>query len=445
MFAATGRRTRRFRSPIVAGVFLITALGLGTYFWTDLCLWRADVNLHERRLDRALAWVARSEWIRAAPDRHRCLLQLRIARRRQDFHQVEDLLRQAPRLGVAPRDLQRERLLAMAQTSQFEQMQGQWSELLSDPRDDGPEIARAYYTWAMLHHQLTLAEKTLMLWHGDYPDDPEPLYLQGRFHEALENWDDAEEGYRGALKLNPGNEGYRLALAHVLQVRLKPAEATPLFEESLRKDSKNLVALQGLAQCKATKGNVEEAVELLRKAMQVNPDDFATQKAYGELLLKAGDAAGAVPVLEQAHRKFPEHANLANSLARALKEAGRNSEAEPLFKFVAESRPFLDELPRLEKKLQQQPDNLQLRMKIASITAKYVSRRDAIRWYENLLRVAPGYVPAEAALNELHRQFGEEQGAAKRTGDAVPAPISQDRAAPTSHEVTVESTVTDPR
>jgi tetratricopeptide (TPR) repeat protein len=113
--------------------------------------------------------------------------------------------------------------------------------------------------------------------------------------------------------------------------------------------------------------------------------------------------------LETAFRTIPEHANLAYSLARALKACGRATEAEPLFAFVTESRPQLDLVINLEKQLQTEPGNLELRMKIASITAKYVSRRDAIQWYLNLLQVVPNYIPAHEALADLYQQLGEDK------------------------------------
>jgi tetratricopeptide (TPR) repeat protein len=198
-----------------------------------------------------------------------------------------------------------------------------------------------------------------------------------------------------------------LSLANALQVRLKSKEATPIYEDYLRRHPDDVTALQGLAQCAATNGDLEMAVELLRKAMKANPDDFAVQKSYGEVLLSAGDAPAAVAVLEKAHQAVPEHANLAYTLARALKECGRVAEAEPLFAFVAESRPQLNQLLTLEQQLRREPEDLELRMKIASVTAKYVSRRDAIRWYETLLHIAPGYAPAHEALADLYRLTGD--------------------------------------
>lgn len=405
---------------------IAAAMALCAYFWNDFCLWRAEVQLKERRSKAATAWMARGQWFTRTLDSRACLLHVRIARSQRDFEDVNRYLKKAVELGAPLREIHRERLLAMAQAGQFVEMQDSWPLLLSDQRDDGPEIARAYYNWSMLNHQLDQAEKILQLWHADYPRDPEPLVMSGRFYESQIKWEDAEDAYRKAFALAPGNDEYRLAFARALQARLKTGEAIPLYQEHLRRLPDDLVALRGLAQCEATNGNLEVAIQLLLRALEKKPDDFAVLKAYGEALLSRGDAAGAVVALQQANRQVPEHANTAYALARALKECGRVAEAEPLFAFVAESKPKLDEISRLEKQLRKQPDDIDLRMQIASLTAKYVSRKDAIRWYETLLQVAPRYVPARAALAELYRQTGDLEKAKQQTDDETHGAMAGD-------------------
>ena len=45
---------RMSRSRVIASAGSgLLALGLLAYFWTDLCLWRADVQLQERRHEAA--------------------------------------------------------------------------------------------------------------------------------------------------------------------------------------------------------------------------------------------------------------------------------------------------------------------------------------------------------------------------------------------------------
>jgi tetratricopeptide (TPR) repeat protein len=414
------RRTvmSRWRLVTFAGC-ATTALGVLLCSWSDFCLWRADAVLNRRDHDAAATWVARSQWLSRGTDAQTSLLQLRIARRRRDFREVRRHLQEAAQMGAPPREIERQRLLFLAQSGQYREMQHHWAQLLSDQRDDGPEIAHAYYNWSMLNHHLSQAERTLKLWHEDYPRDVEPLALLGRYYEAQVNWEAAEDAYRRALTLAPASDEHRLSLAKALQNRLKSKEAVPLYEDYLRRHPDDATALAGLAQCAATNGDLATALDLLRRADQASPDDVVVQKAYGEMLLSAGDAFTAVVVLQRAHRAVPENANLANALARSLKGCGRIDEAEPLFTFVAESRPQLEKLNHLEKQLRREPDNLELRMEIASITANYVSRRDAMRWYQALLQVAPDYDPAHQALAELRRLTGDPPIATDQA-DALP-------------------------
>ena len=397
---------RRF---LISFAGLIASLTLFIYFWGDLCRWRSLVKLSERDHSAAARWIQRSMWFSSNPAPGTYLLQLKIARRTGDFREVERLLHEASKAGVPRKEIQRERWLAMAQTNQFEAMQSHWDELLKDARDDEPEIARAHYAWAMLYHNHDLAKWTLELWHEDYPQDPEPLVLLGRYCQSMFNWEGAEKAYRDALAIAPNNDECQMLLAKALQVRLNTTEAIPLFENYLRRHPDDLTAVRGLAESLATRGDYAEAIRIFQEALQKDPNDALLQKSYGELLLSSGDAVAAVAVLEKAHHTIPEHANLANSFAKALKACGRSSEAEPLFAFVAESQPKLVEMANLEKQLRDQPGNLELRMKIAAIVAKFVSRRDAIRWYENLLSVAPKYKPAHQELADLYRALGEEK------------------------------------
>ena len=91
----------------------------------------------------------------------------------------------------------------------------------------------------------------------------------------------------------------------------------------------------------------------------------------------------------------------------------RDSEAALLFDFVAESREPLNSLKSLQERLARHPDDLELLFQIASISAKYKSRQEAIRWLEKLLLIAPKYRPAHEALSELYRLTGEPENAAR--------------------------------
>ncbi len=408
--AADGQMRKQNRLPawlLYLMVAVAITFGGGLFFWKDLCIWRGEVSLNSRDLQSAKRWIAWANWFGASDNRQLALLQIRLARRQEDFAAVEKLLQSTSGSSVPSAELERERLLAMAQTNQFQLLRNRWPELLSDPRSDGPEIAKAYYTWCMLNRNLAGAQRTLELWQADYPRDPEPLLLAGHFYESMINWKPAEENYRKAAELAPNDVNVLIRWANAMRVLLKTAEAQRVYEKCLKADPASREAILGLAQCVSANGDFAAAATVLREALAKHPNDFTVLKDYGEVLLASGDAEAAIGILQKAYEQVPEHANLAYSLAKAFKATGRATEAAPLMKFVEESRPALDRLNHLERQLRLSPNDLALRMEIADLTAKYVSRRDAISWYKQLLRVAPHYEPANREMMALQQQLGD--------------------------------------
>lgn len=401
--------TRRGSRSVLAAVALLVLAALAAWSWRDLCLWRADVLLTTRKTEAAQRWLARSAWLGSSVDGRSLLLQIRAARRLGDFALVEKLLRDPASAKIKPADLNRERWLAMAQTNQFQNIQAVWPGLLNDPRDDGPEIAKAYYTWSMLNHNISAAQQTLELWQADYPNDAEPFLLAGKFYEAMVNWRLAEENYRKGAALAPNDLSARIAWGNSLRILLKTDEAEAVYRQCLKLDPSSIEAVRGLAQCLSTKGDFTGAAVLLKEALDRHPEDFGLLKDYGETLLAGGDAEPAVEVLRRALEQVPEHANLAYSLAKALKATGRGAEAEPLMAFVSESRVALERMNQLEHQLRNSPRDLALRMELAALTAKYVSRQDAIGWYRQLLGLAPGYEPARQAMEALQRELANSR------------------------------------
>jgi predicted Zn-dependent protease len=405
------------------GLLLVPLLAIG-WFWSDFCLWRAEANLVLRKHAAAEQWIDRSRWGRENTARS-CLARLRLARRTGRFQDVERLLRQAQKCDLPDAVLQREQWLALAQTQQFDQVSSHWSELLSDPRDDEPEIARAFVVWASSRHLIDDALRVLALWEQDYPDDPEPFALQGQIEAALNHSEGSIAAYRKALALAPGNNNYRLGLATALQNRLQLDEAAQLFQECVERMPDNSSAVRGLANTCASQGKFDKALPMLVESLKRFPDDLGLQQTLGELYLAQGESAAAVPYLERVHAAHPENADLAYSLARALKAVHRDAEADQLFDFVTESREPLGSLKSLEERLAQHPDDRVLLFQIAQIAAKYKSRQEAIRWLEKLLLIDPQYRPAHEALSDLYRLTGDPEKSGRHR--EIAGSLPQDR------------------
>ncbi len=396
---------RRRRTFIVVAVVL-----LGGTAWLggrDFCLWRASACVALRQDPAAEAWLRRARWF-GLPTARRYLLRSKLARRSGRFAEVAPHLESARRLGASVEELERENLLALIQTQQFESVSAaNWKTLISDPRDDEPEIGKGYVIWANSRFQFDDAARMLRVWEQDFPLDPDPHQLRGQLFVGMSNWEAAEASYRQALKLGPGRPDILMGLADSLKHQFKLDEAIPTYRAVLQNEPDNQACLVGLSQSLVTHGDVPEARQLLEESVRRHPENVDLQQALGEVLLAGGDAAAVGP-LQKVHAARPENADLAYSLARAYQASGQAEPAKPLFAFVEESRGPLASLKKLVDHMVQHPNDVETRYQIAAITAKYKSRAEAIRWYLNLLIIDPQHIPTHRALADLYRLAGNQ-------------------------------------
>jgi len=88
-----------------------------------------------------------------------------------------------------------------------------------------------------------------------------------------------------------------------------------------------------------------------KEALAAGAESAYAQGGYGELVLAAGDAAGAVAALRRATAIAPKSHPLWFSLARALIEARQPGAARAAMERGKELNPLSDELPVLEREL----------------------------------------------------------------------------------------------
>lgn len=400
---------RRRRTLIVVVLLLLS--GAAWLGGRDFCLWRASACVALRQGPAAEAWLRRARWL-GSPTAQRSLLRSKLARRGGRFTEVTAHLDSARRLGARVEELERENVLALIQTQQFDSVTAaNWKTLISDPRDDEPEIGKGYVIWANSRFQFDDAGRMLKVWEQDFPLDPDPHYLRGQMFVGMSNWESAEASYRQALKLAPDRADILMGLADSLKHQFKLDEAIPNYRAVLQREPDNQACLVGLSQSLVTHGDVPEARQLLEESLQRHPENLDLQQALGEVLLAGGDAAAAVRPLQKVQAARPENADLAYSLARAYQTSGQVEPANPLFAFVEASRGPLASLKQLVDHMVQHPIDVETRYQIAAITAKYKSRTEAIRWYLNLLIIDPQHIPTHRALADLYRLAGNQSRA----------------------------------
>jgi tetratricopeptide (TPR) repeat protein len=144
---------------------------------------------------------------------------------------------------------------------------------------------------------------------------------------------------RQAHQSKPADARISVYLGDALLARNQLPEAAEAYASALQNEPKSAAAESGLGRVNAKQGKLGEAADHFRKAAAIDPsyksalleigdlyerahqnqeaiaiyrefpDNPAAQERAGELLLEAGDGAGAIPLLEAAVQRSPTSAN----------------------------------------------------------------------------------------------------------------------------------------
>ena len=139
----------------------------------------------------------------------------------------------------------------------------------------------------------------------------------------------------------------------------------------------------------------EEALELCRQALALDPDDAHVLHLIGGLELERGNAEAAYRFLEAAVAREPGSASAQETLAAAAAATGRNETAAAALKRVVEST----------------PGNLAALGNLGSVLLRLDRRDEAAAAYERALAMEPRSVPVLSNLAILRAEAGEHEAA----------------------------------
>ena len=389
-------------------LIVLGAIAVGVCLLTfHVSLWRARVAIEERRhvaADRWLSvarycWPLNGEW-------H--FLSVIVSRRTNDFERTRTELKNAHELGWPDRELERQQLLAYAQTGQFDQVGQRWSRLFQDAGSDGPDLCRAYINFLMTRFQLHEVASVVDGWRKDFPEDPGPWVVEGMISANQLLWSDAESQFQKALELDPTHDDARFRLAETQIRQLKFSEAE-FNLNALANRTPEVIA--SLAHCMAQQGRLDEALASLQSANESAPGNVGVLAELGRLQLMQGDYASALAALEDALKIQPENTEFRYAYAQALRNSGRETEANEHFDRVNQATTALRDLARITRQVVSDPENIEARFKVAEITWKWKSRRDGLAWLLSVLDYEPNHRATHALLAEHYSEVGDSQKA----------------------------------
>ena len=161
------------------------------------------------------------------------------------------------------------------------------------------------------------------------PEEREPVWLAGRaaMQTALQRPERADQEARMLLRHYDAHPNVHYFLGTVLLDSHQSDAAAKQFERERQISPRHAAAMVQLAMFHLGNGEAAQALELARKAADIEPGNFPAHKTMGDALLQLERYADGTRELEIARNLAPESAAVHFSLARAYQQMGRDTDA----------------------------------------------------------------------------------------------------------------------
>ncbi|MCM3877022.1 MAG: tetratricopeptide repeat protein [Thermoanaerobaculia bacterium] len=213
----------------------------------------------------------------------------------------------------------------------------------------------------------------------------------------------AQSAANRLLEIDPqSSDAYRL-LGNAYALRGEMAFAKATLEQSLKKNERNEGALLDLYDLSMGEKNWDGALDALRRATEVNPENGAKLVALGRKARADGDLVHARQVFATAAVASPKDVSVLTEYASILLQAKDVDAAlEPLMKAASV-----------------EPDREIVRANLASTLRRKGLWKDAEKEYREAVRADPDYAPALRGLGTLLLERGQAAQAIEPLKKAV--------------------------
>ncbi len=154
-----------------------------------------------------------------------------------------------------------------------------------------------------------VAEEYVAKWEQQTPDDPE--IIEARADLWLHYGKGRSDARRAVALLEPAVERYpnhpdlRQSLSHAYSVLLDEDNEVSCLEEMLRRQPANATCRRGLAEALLRLGKTDQALELMGRAVEINPDWSQAWRDLASMRWRAGLHAEALATCQAGLEKIP--------------------------------------------------------------------------------------------------------------------------------------------
>lgn len=204
-------------------------------------------------------------------------------------------------------------------------------------------------------------------------------------------------------------------------------EAEALCRDALERDAGDINFVSLLGSILAGRGELQEALQLLGRAVRAAPGHAKAQENIGTILLNMDRAEEALPHLEKARELRPSHGPVLSKLSAAYQKAGKTAEADALRKKASALSPIqakLDKATRLfvkgefreSEKLAQElvrdhPHDVNAALLLARLAMMASCYEDARVILEKITTIQPRFVAAWHDLGTVYKELHQYETA----------------------------------
>ncbi len=277
-----------------------------------------------------------------------------------------------------------EAMTALAALAAFEKNVPEATRWLEQAQAENPDavapatrLVAQYLATQQQQKALTLARKMQVA----HPDNAELLDVLAKAQIANKDLNGALESYSKLAAAQPKNAAAQVALANVHMQLKNPGAAEDDIKKALQLQPDYPVAQIAYAELLFGKKQYDQALAQVRALQKKHPDQAAGYMVEGDILMRTGKAAQAVPLFEKAF-SLAKNPDLLIRTVNALREAGKTAEADK----------------RVAQFIQQYPKDLRLQLFRAELSLRDKQFKQAAEQLEAMAKQSPDN---PAILNNL--------------------------------------------
>jgi len=349
----------------------------------------------------------------------------RSARRMGDLELADGYLRQCQTVPSLADQAAFERVLLRASKGEVDEVENYCHALLEQGHPETPLILEALAVGNLTVLRFAAASQAIERWAEISPDDPQVVFLKGRLQLQATNNSEAVEFLRRVVELDPDRDDARSMLAGLHLDLGQAQEAIAHLDVLCQRQPDNVPAQGRRAQALVLLGRSDEAIVLLDEVIRKRPDLASALLERGKLALRDGQLQQAEDWLRQAVQRDPGDRAAHYQLLQCLKQLGKTKEARAVQERLEQidyAATRLNEIVTADLPLR--PVDADLQAELGELLLDVGAVDDGLVWLNRALRLDPRLPRAHRALAKHYRSLGQSSLADQHLPfvDSVDAP-----------------------